>query len=552
MILENERKLNTRISIGILLLVCIICLIPFLDKAFNIDDPLFIWVAKQIQAHPADFYGFSVNWNGFEMPMWTRTQNPPLTSYYIALAAYWVGWSEIALHLVFLVPAIAVVIGTYLLARELCQRPLVATLISILTPVFLVSSTTVMCDTLMLSFWVWSVFLWLNGIKRNSTISLICASFLIAACSLTKYFGMSLIPLLFIYSLAKQRKLGYWTLFLLIPVLILAAYQWVTFTLYGTGLLLQGFSYSASYRQSPHINYFAKALTGLVFVGGCLISLLFYVPLLWRKRILAMCALFTLFYMVSLPFLRTIGNFEISTGEGVKWLSVVEFSLLSLAGANFVALVVYDLWGNRNTDSLLLFLWSIGTLIFTCFLNWSINGRSILPLVPVLGIVIMRHFDRSGALDHVRASWRILLPLVPAAIIALGVTWADYIYADSARSAAVQINNTYKNASGTLWFQGHWGFQYYMEKLGGKAIDAGHPALAEGDLVIIPSNVSRIFPMRQDRMFLLSEYRFPMYTYITTQNEDAGAGFYSDVFGPFPFVIGYKTVEKYTVYLLHK
>ncbi|HUK99274.1 MAG TPA: hypothetical protein VLX29_00290, partial [Nitrospirota bacterium] len=389
------------------------------------------------------------------------------------------------------------------------------------------------------------------GIKRNSTISLISASFLIAACSLTKYFGMSLIPLLFAYSLAEKRKLGYWVLFLLIPILILAAYQWATFTLYGTGLLLNGFSYSSSYRELFHSNYFTKVLTGLVFTGGCLISALFYFPLLWRKRILAVCALLTLLYILSLPFLITIGAFEISTGEGVKWLNVIEFSLLTLAGANVVALVVHDLWRNRNADSLLLFLWSMGTLIFVCFLNWSINGRSILPIVSVFGIVLMRHFDRLEAVGYFKVPWRIILPLVPAAIIALWVTWGDYIFAESARSAAIEIHDTYKSASGTLWFQGHWGFQYYMEKLGGKAIDFSNSVPAEGDIVIIPSNTSKTFPMPQDRMFFLSEYRFPMYTYITTLNGDTGAGFYSDAFGPFPFVIGYKTDEKYTVFQLH-
>src|SRR5258708_3519590 len=35
---------------------------PFLAKPFNIDDPLFIWLAHQIQVHPGDPYGFSVNW----------------------------------------------------------------------------------------------------------------------------------------------------------------------------------------------------------------------------------------------------------------------------------------------------------------------------------------------------------------------------------------------------------------------------------------------------------------------------------------------------------
>ena len=47
------------------------------------------------------------------------------------------GWSERALHLAFLLPAVAAVLGAYALARELCSRPFLAALIVALSPVFL-------------------------------------------------------------------------------------------------------------------------------------------------------------------------------------------------------------------------------------------------------------------------------------------------------------------------------------------------------------------------------------------------------------------------------
>src|SRR5690349_295625 len=67
---------------------------PFLAKPFNFDDPLFIWTARQIQAHPGDPYGFYVNWYETSKPMWQETKNPPLACYYLALAAAILGWSE--------------------------------------------------------------------------------------------------------------------------------------------------------------------------------------------------------------------------------------------------------------------------------------------------------------------------------------------------------------------------------------------------------------------------------------------------------------------------
>ena len=51
-------------------------LAPFLNKAFHIDDPLFLWMAQQISQHPADPYGFSVNWYVSAKPMFSIMQNP--------------------------------------------------------------------------------------------------------------------------------------------------------------------------------------------------------------------------------------------------------------------------------------------------------------------------------------------------------------------------------------------------------------------------------------------------------------------------------------------
>ena len=91
---------------------------PFLAKPFNIDDPLFIWAAHQIQMHPGNPYGFLVNWYDGQAPMWEVTKNPPLASYYLAVAAGILGWSEVALHFAFLLPAVAVILGTFPACRS--------------------------------------------------------------------------------------------------------------------------------------------------------------------------------------------------------------------------------------------------------------------------------------------------------------------------------------------------------------------------------------------------------------------------------------------------
>jgi hypothetical protein len=120
-----------------LIIVIAIFLLPFVNVAFHTDDPLFLWSAKAIQQNPFHPCDITVNWYGTDLPMSMVTKNPPLTSYFIAIVSFVVGWSETVLHLVFLGIAAVVGIGMYLIAKKFCQHPLLAALIGICTPVFL-------------------------------------------------------------------------------------------------------------------------------------------------------------------------------------------------------------------------------------------------------------------------------------------------------------------------------------------------------------------------------------------------------------------------------
>jgi hypothetical protein len=167
MSMTNGRSAGTVFPGVVVAAFTLAVLLPFIGKAFHIDDPVFIWSARQIQSHPLNFYGFTLNWDGREALMATLAPNPPLASYYLALVGSLFGWSEIALHGGFLLPALAVVLGTYKLAQRFGTNPVATALVTITAPVFLLTSTSVMCDTMMLAFWVWSVF-FLGG-RRSAT-----------------------------------------------------------------------------------------------------------------------------------------------------------------------------------------------------------------------------------------------------------------------------------------------------------------------------------------------------------------------------------------------
>ena len=529
--------------------VTMVCLVPFVGKAFHIDDPLFIWSAKQIQINPADFYGFSVNWVGWEMPMAEVTKNPPLACYYVALVGLLLGWSEVALHTAFLVPAVAAALGMYYLAKQFCSRPVLAALAAVLTPVFLVSSTNIMCDIMMLSLWVWAVALWVRGIKADKQLSLLFAAVLIAICALTKYFGISLLGLLFVYSLMQKRKLGLWVLFLLIPVAVLAGYQWVTYGLYGRGLLLDAASYATEHRWEENVVLFSKGLMGLTFTGGCIITGLFYIPLLWSRRFVTAGIFLMILFVLALTFAEEIGEFSVQDADGVKWGFFVQLGLMTAAGVSILGLGGADFWEHRDADSLLLLLWIFGTFIFASFINWAVNARSILPMVPAAGILLVRRIDRRSKAGRWAGSWRVVWPLVPAAVVALLVCWADYAWANTSRSAATAIHKRFENRRGNVWFQGHWGFQYYMQTNGYQAFDFKRPKVMSGDVVIVPSNNSFTENPPEKLVRPGGVFRFAPWRCLAMMKGSLGAGFYADGWGPLPFVVGPVKPEVYYIYI---
>ena len=520
----------------LLALVTLVCLGPFLSKPLHMDDPLFIWTARHIQANPgADFYGFSVNWYGLEEPMSDVQQNPPLICYCTALAASVVGWSEIALHLVFLLPALAAVLGTYQLAREFVSRPGLAALAALCTPAFIVSSTTLMCDVPMLAFWLWAMVYWIRGVKRGENAKLLVSALLMTCCALTKYYGMALVPLLFVGTLAQTRRLGRWALFFLIPVSVLAAYQWLTQELYAQGLLSSAISYATVERSS---GIFQQMLMGLSFTGGCILVALFGAPLCWSWRQLAGWLGLTLIAIIPLFFVEKLGTCPLREGGALRWGLIVQVGLFSLGGISLLALAGRHWFQRRDADSLLLLLWIVGTFVFATMVNWTISARTLLPLAPAAAILLVRSLE-----PYANLARRLVWPVLLSGLVSLWIAWADFDLACIGRRAAREIARECEGAK-RAWFQGHWGFQYYMAGSRAKPLDQARSVVSPGDVVITPDNNTNVEDLRSSvRRIKLLSYR-PC-GWLTTMSFRTHVGFYSSRGGPRPFALGPVPVELY-------
>ncbi|HEY2081716.1 MAG TPA: glycosyltransferase family 39 protein [Verrucomicrobiae bacterium] len=517
----------------------LIVLLPFASKPFHIDDPLFVWVARHIQSHPADPYGFNVNWYGYDWPLWDITKNPPLACYYLAAAGSVLGWSEMALHGAFLLPAVAVVLGTYRLATRLCQRPLLAAFLTLFTPIFLVSSTTLMCDVPMLAFWVWALVFWMEGTERKRPGYFATAAALMSLAALTKYFGACLLPLVAVWSVGRKRPVREWLGWLALPVIALAAYQLATRALYGHGLLADAGKYATAIHGSSEVQ---SLLTALTFTGGCLATVTFFAPFLWARRELIIGGIASI---AVVAILFVVVRSTLPTSPAAE--EIVQILLWALGGFSVLALAIADFYRRRDADSLLLACWVLGTFIFTAFFNWIINGRSLLPMTIPAAILVARRLEQRASAGVKFSPMALFVPAFAGGLLAIWVTVADYFLALAPQAAAGAVHSTYGNGSHRLWFQGHWGFQYYMEKDGATALDLQHLQLTQGDYIAMPSGNSNVYPLKEP-VTELETFSVPPFGCLTTMDKETGAGFYASLWGPLPFAFGSVTPQSVTVF----
>ncbi len=523
-------------------------------KAFHMDDPLVIWAAQRIVAHPADFYGFKVNWFGFYAPMTRAFLNPPGASYYVAFFGVLLRWSEPVMHGSVALMGVALILGVYLLARQMGGKPLLAAGLALVSPGVLVSMSTVMTDLLVSALWVWAVALWIRGLDERRPTMNVLSGLLIGLAALTKYFAISLVPLLLAYTLLSGRKRWPRAVWLLIPVVMLGLFDWYTRRLYGMGLFLQPFGMLKDYHEQYALDTGRKIVTALAFLGAGAAPALFIAPWLWgRVGRIALCAGGA--GVAALTLILARSGWQAGEPQTTySWWFWPQYGLWIFAGICIIALAMTELWRRRDRDSVLLVLWLFGTIFFGVFVYHLVNIRVILPALPTVALLCARRISALRETGAPLSRWAAGSALAAGLVLSLCVQHADMTLANSARTAAERIAP--EKRMGRTWFSGHWGFQYYMEARGAKPIyydpndTTHHSDFRLGDAVVTPVNASNRILTRPHVATRDESFEVPVCRWLTTMRAECGAGFYADLWGPLPFVFGPVPAERYEVTVL--
>ena len=252
--------------------------------------------------------------------------------------------------------------------------------------------------------------------------------------------------------------------------------------------------------------------------------------------------------------LGDLGPHSVRDDEGVRWGLALQMAVLGVGGLQVLALAALDLWRRRSPESLLLALWIGGIFVFAAYLNWSTSARALIPAAPAAAILALRRMGDHPARCGVAVRWagvvwhpRLLWPLAPGLAVALAVGWADARLAESAHTAASELSRRYGSREGQLWFQGAWGFHYYMEAAGAKRVDFGGAILEPGDLLVVAVNNATLSAPPPSAVTYVETAIFPGARWIATMATPLGAGFHSGNWGPLPFAVGDAPDESYLV-----
>jgi len=511
----------------IIMLLTVLIFLPFINKAYHIDDTLFLRSAEQILKNPLRPYDFDINWYYVSQPMRHVTKNPPLNAYILAFLGKIGGFGERYIHSVFILFALGSAVFIYSLSRKLSKNAIFFTLLVVLSPCFWVMGTNIMGDMPLLFFMTGAIVLYVYGEEKNNRILLVLAMLFAGLAALTKYVGIGITPLLFIYQLARRKNYKNFIYFV-IPTAIFGLWTYHNYHYYG----FSHFALTCLYKKPVYTEELMNQLSvTLIFMSACLVSPIIFA---FKKDIINILAasLAAMFFLYAYPAL-------ILYGKSLSFLQCTFIVFLFWASFYIILKSVSRPGEAKGALWLVIYLWFYGILLFNALFNWSVSGRNILIMAPP---AILLCAEAKGRFKN-------FFIIVIIFIVSLATVLTDYFYADVYRDFSEKVGKIVDKGK-KIYFAGHWGFQYYMENEGYVLLRHSMDLPKEGFYFVVPRNVSNrpLMDKKYMRRLLVDRLVYENPFDIALRNRRKKACFYSSTLGIFPYVYTKDPLEEFLIY----
>jgi hypothetical protein len=493
-------------------------LLPFLDRPFAIDDPLFIRAAEHTLVDPLRPGNFEQVWNAGDRRMLSQYWLGGTLPAYLLTPVAALGSREWVAHLYSWLWLCVLLMGSVSVARRMGCDKRQANIVGLLVgsnPVTLAMAATVMPDITAAAFGVWGVDRALAFREEQRIGAGAAAGALLAAAVLCRGNAVVVLvvaALLLLPSGWKRLAACWWPIALAVG--IIAAW-----------LALQhspasAFGALTAFRNVPRnlVGFLAfQALTGPLLVYWLLSAG-------WRKAA-AVAAMIAAGIALSFAPSANLSTYAIPAALGLCFVAAC-------------VLLVRDL---RYAAPLV--VWLCAGLVALPYVYMS--AKYLLPGVPAAALLIVLHGGRARQPRY---------PLTIAVLIALGwicgalIIIGDTTLANSQRRAVAERIAPAVRRGRTVWAGGQWTFLHYAERAGARALGNTPPLPQLADLVVI----SRLdyygrfkdLPFERDLVSTWVDRRCGVFVL----NRSLAAGFFSNRFGFLPFSLGCAELNRYDVY----
>jgi hypothetical protein len=440
----------------LLLVLAVVLLIrlPFLDQAIQGDDPNYLSGAEHAQIDPLHPTHARYLFLGQEVTMQGHS-HPPFNLWFLGGVLALVGdIREIPFHAAYILFSVVAALGMWSLARRFSPRPLLATLLFLAAPAFVVNGNSFEADVPFLALWIASIALFVGAVDARSVARLALSGLAMALAGLAAYQAVLLIPILGIYLWTTKRRgwLPAWAA-LLAPVAALGL--WQVFERVSSGsapaAVLAGYFQSYGFHRLSAKALNAAALTGHTawLICPVLVVLAFKPTQKWLWLLAAALAAAAAFRDWNPLFWASVG---------------ISALLLMWCGARV---------RKSDDDTRFLVSWVLIFFAGALAIFFAGSARYILPMVAPVALLATRVLAGRP--------WWLATGVALQMTLSLGLSVVNYQHWDGYRQFAASLRS--ETAARRVWINSELGLRYYVESDGGLGLRQGQ-AVRPGEMVI--------------------------------------------------------------------
>jgi hypothetical protein len=512
------------------LVVIVLALAPFLDKAFSIDDTLFLRVAEHSLMEPLSPMAFTYTWSDHSERMSELLANGPLGGY-LLVPTLLAGGAEWVAHLTWWALFAVAVLATVSLALRIGLPASYAGFAGVLVataPAVLTLASTSMPDVPALALATLGMERLFAWRKEQRWHQAAVAALALALAPLARSQTLLLWPFAGLVPFLDAVEQKDWKAFVprkLAPVIAIPVIMWAAVRLTAdpahTGGLVDTTRRFVDWDARKAIVWALQFALTMPLVLW--LALRLRAARWWWALVFAAASAWSAWHLVELGPRR--------------------FFLAPVAALTATVLVdmAADACRRRDLTRVILVGWTLIGLPVVVYVH--VSAKYFVPSAPAIALLVVL------AAREVSGRWaRAVLGIGAAAGLVFGVLMveADARYADLGRRAAAELIAPRVAQGQQVWFAGHWGFQWYAERAGGRIVTRTPPEPRPGDAVVSStfghgSLQVRLVPIR--RLVTSIEDRRPGGRLMAN-----GAGFWSIAWGYLPWAWSDGVLERFEVW----